>query len=408
MKTHEDSSRALIFTVVIATAVALSAVHGEAHKAVTSKYTYNDDVFPIFRDRCARCHVRDGVAPMSLTTFKDAFPWAESIRAELIAGHMPPWNAEEGFGELRHAKTLTPRELDVVLTWATGGNPQGDVSKRLPEVTLTNTWAMGEPDLALPLPSAFTIPPDQIDATQDFTIATGIREPQWIRGVDLLPGTPSIVRSAVLYLKGAAQASTAAAADRVLALWVPGHDPEPLDEGLGFQLPADARLGVRIHYKKTWLFEGQALTDRSTIGVYFAQNRPAQPLLAVQVNSPAAARVGDDRTRSFSRTIDADLQALAIRPDDLPPDITVQVQAVLPDGSRAPVIRLNTRADWSRRYWFAQPIALPRGSRIEVAANLQNPDILSEAFGALAPTTQRGPVASPLRLTINVIPARAR
>ena len=107
---------------VILAGLALAGQRGEAHKAITSKYTFNDDVFPIFKERCARCHVEHGVAPMSLTTFKDAFPWAESIRAELIAGHMPPWNAEEGFGDLKHAHTLTARELDVILTWATGGN----------------------------------------------------------------------------------------------------------------------------------------------------------------------------------------------------------------------------------------------------------------------------------------------
>ena len=82
------------FAALILAAAALMTAPGEAHKAVTSKYTYNDDVFPILRDRCGRCHVTGGVAPMSLTTYDDAFPWAESIRAELIAGHMPPWNAD--------------------------------------------------------------------------------------------------------------------------------------------------------------------------------------------------------------------------------------------------------------------------------------------------------------------------
>src|SRR5439155_12475182 len=106
----------------------------EAHKPITSKYTYNDDVFPILRERCARCHVPGGVAPMSLMTYEDAYPWAESIRAELIAAHMPPWNADEGFGELKTAHTLSPKELDVVLTWATGGNPRGDLEQKLPTV----------------------------------------------------------------------------------------------------------------------------------------------------------------------------------------------------------------------------------------------------------------------------------
>ena len=77
-----------------------------------------------------------------------------------------------------------------------------------------------------------------------------------------------------------------------------------------------------------------------------------------------------------------------------------------PDGSRAELIRWNSRADWGRRYWFDKPIALPRGSRIEVVANLDNPDILSEAF---AMTDSKPPVAPPpLRLAINVIPAKPK
>src|SRR5688572_2851372 len=126
---------------------------GEAHKAITSKYTYNDDVFPILKERCSRCHVPGGVAPMSLMTYEEAFPWAESIRAELIAAHMPPWHADEAFGEVKQAHTLTPQELDVILTWASGGNPRGALDQTLPPVALKNEWALGAPDLALPMPS---------------------------------------------------------------------------------------------------------------------------------------------------------------------------------------------------------------------------------------------------------------
>ena len=65
----------------------------DAHKAITSKYTYNDDVFPILRDKCGSCHVDGGAAPMSLLTYNDdggAVAWAESIREMLIAEAMPP------------------------------------------------------------------------------------------------------------------------------------------------------------------------------------------------------------------------------------------------------------------------------------------------------------------------------
>src|ERR1041385_4179702 len=47
------------------TVAILAVATPEAHKPITSKYTYNDDVFPILRDRCARCHVTGGVSPMT-------------------------------------------------------------------------------------------------------------------------------------------------------------------------------------------------------------------------------------------------------------------------------------------------------------------------------------------------------
>ena len=143
------SARLLVFAAVIAATLPFASRPGEAHKAITSKYTYNDDVFPIVREKCARCHVQGGVAPMSLMTYEEAFPWAESIRAELVAAHMPPWDADEGFGAIKRAHTLSPRELDVILTWATGGNPRGQLDRKLPVVTLVNDWVMGKPDLAI-------------------------------------------------------------------------------------------------------------------------------------------------------------------------------------------------------------------------------------------------------------------
>jgi hypothetical protein len=70
------------------------------------------------------------------------------------------------------------------------------------------------------------------------------------------------------------------------------------------------------------------------------------------------------------------------------------------------VIRLSTRPDWSRRYWFEQPLTFPRGTRIEVTAKLDNPDILSAAFGG--PPTPPAAAGGPLRLTLNVVRANTK
>jgi len=191
----------------------------------------------------------------------------------------------------------------------------------------------------------------------------------------------------------------------VLARWLPGQDPEPVG-GAAFRVPAGAQIAVRIHYKKTWQFEGKPLADRSTLGVYFAKDSNAQELMTLALASTGApARDAKDVT--FSRTLDDDVQAVAVSPDQVPPNIELQMVAIRPDGSRAPLIRLNTRPDWSRRYWFERPLSLPRGTRIEVTAKLDDPDILSAAFGSTSPPAQIAD-AGPLRLTLNVIRASSK
>ena len=72
------------------------------------------------------------------------------------------------------------------------------------------------------------------------------------------------------------------------------------------------------------------------------------------------------------------------------------------------MIRLNTRADWDRRYWFEKPMTLPRGTRVEVTANLQDPDMLSAAFTSTPGAATAAAKPSPMRLTLNVIPARSK
>jgi hypothetical protein len=397
-------SRAIVTGLVVTAAIALGVRTGDAHKPITSKYTYNDDVFPIVREKCGRCHVDGGVAPMSLMTYEEAFPWAESIRAELIASHMPPWHALDGFGEFKHANLLTAHELDVLLTWATGGNPRGRLDQTLPKVALKNDWPIGPPDVKLTLPG-FEVAADKMEDTHEFSVAAGVKEARWIRAADLLPGTPSIVRSAVISIKSGAD--TPSGPEHVLARWLPGQDPEPVDrDGAAFRLPPNAELTVRVHYKKTWQFEGKPLRDASTVGLYFAPDRSTQELLVIPVSAPAGIEPSNQQV-SFSKTIDQDVSALAVAADEAPANITLQAQAVLPGGERTPLIRLLTRADWARRYWFEKPIALPRGTRIVVTANLEDPDLLSAAYGgASAPKPPPDPAG--LRLSLNVIPAPSK
>jgi hypothetical protein len=382
--------------------VVAAVCSGDAHNPLPSKYTYNEDVFPILRDRCGSCHVSAGAAPMSLMTFKDALPWSESIRTELMAARMPPWDADAGVGTFRNAPTLSARELDVILTWATGGTPPGDPDKAAPAAALGNDWRLGPPDLALPLPEAVTLGPGIVDETREFTVATGTTEDRGLRAVDLRPATPAIVSSATVSVKAGPHGKEASSdlSERLLAIWVPGQGPETLDPGTAFRLPAGAELVVRIRYRKTWMYERESLTDRSTIGLYFAAP-PFATVRTLALQSPEQLPAGPG-AGSFGLVIDEDVQVLAFHLGSAPANVRVKVDAALADGSRLSMIRFNGNPRWPRRYWSAHPIALPRGTRIEVSA-------LARDGGVFPPLPSTAPGSDPpsedqIEVTLDLVP----
>jgi hypothetical protein len=250
---------------VVLGAVVLFCSSGEAHKPITSKFTYNADVFPVFLNRCSHCHVAGGVAPMSLVTYEDAFPWAESLRAELLdAGSAAGGTKDSDFDFIKAAhRDLSARELDVVLDWAVGGNPEGAGPKPSP-VALKNDWAGRTPDLAIQPAVAFEMPANLMEITQEVVLPTRLDRAREISAIDLLPGTPAVVRDATIAVR------VPNAPPKKVGMWIPRQVPAAIALKPGTTLPAGADIIATIHYKKTWKYEGQAVPDRSAVGIYFA------------------------------------------------------------------------------------------------------------------------------------------
>ena len=333
-------------------AVVAGTLETEAHKAVTSRYSYNNDIFPILRDNCGRCHVEGGPAPMGLMTWNDgpnsATPWAESIRQSVVGEHMPPWYVDPKGPAVRGGFQLTAAQADKLLTWTTGGTPEGDPARKPEKVTYQARWNGGTPDAQLRMDSDYVMPAGETETTKEFVIPTGLNEVRWLRAVDVLPGSPQIVRSASVSLENGT----------VLAVWVPGDNLVAAPEGTAFRLPARSNLRLQIQYKKQWQNEGKTISDRSTVGLYFAKAATAPN----EIRSFAI-----DRSAGASGTLPAKSRVIAVRPslDQVYGSLTVQ--ATTPQRTKVTLLKLRgARPDWRRRYWLANPIELPAGSRIEV------------------------------------------
>jgi hypothetical protein len=97
----------------------------QAHTFYTTKITWSKDVSRIAYRSCASCH-RPGGSSFSLMTYKEARPWAEAIKQQVLTRRMPPWNAVKGFGEFKDDHGLTQEDLEIFAEWAEGGAPEGN------------------------------------------------------------------------------------------------------------------------------------------------------------------------------------------------------------------------------------------------------------------------------------------
>ena len=362
-----------------------------AHKPITSKYTYHQDVFPVFAAKCSGCHAPDAVAPMSLLTYEDAYPWAQSIKEELVNLSMPPWRAESGFGAFKHGGSLTAKELDIVVEWSNGGTPEGEPVDRPAsdddgDDDESAAWILGPPSAVLTMPAAYTLAADTLNATRYFVIPSGFARDTPIRAVDVRPGASAIVRSVIVFVDSTGEGAALDAADpepgfaapagfateQILAAWVPGQQAVALDAA-AFRVPADADFILRIAYKKTWTYEGLAVEDRTALGLYVWEQ--TVPTIEAMTLQPSAGVVADAAGNlRFTYDLIRDVELVALVPDIAPGALVVQILAVGTDGQRAPIIRLaSPRPEWRTRYWLESPLALSSGTRLEVQALFAEP-----------------------------------
>lgn len=318
------------------------------HEGMLSEYTYREDVRPIFVEHCSGCHRPGGAGPMSLLTYSEAVPWANSIKMQILEDEMPPWLPADGVRELRHARTLTAEEIDILIDWVVGQTPEGEPLPR-EEVLETETgggWEMGTPDLVLQPEEDVVIEKDEYELTHCVVLPSGTNEPHVATAFEVSPELPSLVRRATIHLGESCEDSTP------LFTWLPGQGSVSLAGSAGVELPAGATLSVELHYVKGWEDEGKRLTDRTQLGMRFSDS--ARPVRSVRVSHTGHRFTGD-------------VELLAVYPDR-DSNAPLRVEAVTPDGEVEPILVIEELTpQWLEKYLLAEPLRLPSGTELRLS-----------------------------------------
>ena len=75
--------------------------------AQTRPVTFHEDVVPVLQKHCQSCHRPGEAAPFSMLTYKDARPWAASMKRAVVSRKMPPWHADPAVGHFGNDRRLS-------------------------------------------------------------------------------------------------------------------------------------------------------------------------------------------------------------------------------------------------------------------------------------------------------------
>lgn len=364
--------------------------------------TWAEDIAPLVYRECVTCHRPGELAPFSLLTYDGARKRASQMAQVTSSRFMPPWKPEPGYGDFLDERRLTDDEIDLFRRWARADAPLGD-STRAPEPpTFPEGWQLGEPDLVLRMPEAYTVPAEGVDVFRNFVLRSSGGEgerPRYVEAFEFRPGNPRVVHHAVIMVDDSGVGRRRDALDDEPGFagmsfgeahepeghflgWTPGKAPARNRADLAWSLPPRADMVVLLHMLPT----GRPEPIQAAIGLHFADEPPRRV--------PATLRLGrkdlDIAPGDSAYVVQDDfvlpvaVDVLRIYPHMHYLGASVQVQAHHPDGTSQWLIRIDEwDFNWQDDYRYADPVPrLPAGTRLSMryvfdnsAGNIFNPNI---------------------------------
>jgi hypothetical protein len=404
-------SRLMTLSLLAVSAVTASLSGAQAPAAQDRSIpTFTTEVAPIVYAKCAGCHRPGEVAPMSLLTYRDVRPWASAIREKVTSRAMPPWHADRQYGRFRNDTSLTQSEIDTLVAWVDGGAREGDPAALPPRPTFPDGWQIGTPDAVFEMPIDYEVPARGEIEYQYFEVPTNFTEDRWMQAGEVRAGDRAHVHHIIVYVRESqpvrrpavmtvraianpeapraglperpnavpppAPAAPRAAArpgggDAMLVNWAVGEDAPVHLPGTAKRIPAGSTLIFQVHYTTN----GTPGKDRSRVGLIFAKEPPRREVrTGLIANATFAIPPGaSDHQVEAEATFLDEVNVWSMHPHMHLRGKDMTYTVIYPDGRREIVLRVpKYDFGWQTDYWLAEPLKLPKGSKLHVSAHFDN------------------------------------
>lgn len=354
--------------------------------------TFNKNIAPLVYRSCVPCHRPSGAAPFSLLRYEDVRKHAGQIVAVTKSRYMPPWLPEPGSLRFADNARLAPAEIALLDRWAKEGLTQGDGRDLPTPPQFASGWQLGEPDLILTAPQPYRVGAEGPDVYRNFIFTASFPGTRYVRAVEIRPGAHRIVHHANLLVDRSRSARRREGEDGQpgfpgmdieiptsltdpeshFLFWKPGSRVTPEPEGMAWTLEGGSDLILNVHLKSS----GKPEAVQPSIGLYFSKQPPTLHPILVQLENDRALDIppgAESFLVSDDWTLPVDSQLLGIYPHAHYLGKDVLATATLPGGIEKTLIHIpRWDVTWQAVYRYADPVFLPRGTRIAMRWSYDN------------------------------------
>ncbi|MDB5276216.1 MAG: calcium-binding protein [Ferruginibacter sp.] len=160
--------------------------------------TYYNDIAPIVQTKCAPCHHPGGGAPFSLLGYEDVSKRVSFIKEVVQSGYMPPWKADNSYVHFANDRSLSQKEISLLVQWIDNKAPQGTKVKQVaatPEFTSFTTYSR-KPDLVLKMADSFLVRGDNKERFAIFKIPFELKDAENIEAIEFYSNNKKLIHHA--------------------------------------------------------------------------------------------------------------------------------------------------------------------------------------------------------------------
>jgi hypothetical protein len=227
--------------------------------------TFTTTIEPLVREKCQTCHHEGGIAPLSLMTYEDLKRVASLAKDKVARREMPPWGAFDDAAcamkhKLKDDLSLSREQIDTFVRWVDRGMPIGQGSSRAPSKAFAAS-GLADKTNTYEFAAGYVVEPTGEDVTRCFPVDPGLEQDIWVGATNVVPGDPSVVHHALVYVdpdhEGFTKAGDAGSypcfgdpglkQTSLLTMWAPGARPMAYEDA-GLKIPKHAHLVMQVHY----------------------------------------------------------------------------------------------------------------------------------------------------------------